>query len=79
MEKSVFPQPAPPVTNVILPLGKPPPVISSKPVIPVGVLGKNFTGFVRCAGVTKKLLQEILIMKLYALVKITMLHIHLRV
>jgi hypothetical protein len=53
MEKRVFPQPAPPVTNVVLPLGKPPPVISSNPEIPVGALGRDFAGLFRFAGVTK--------------------------
>jgi hypothetical protein len=29
-------------------------VISSNPVMPVGVLGRDFTGLVRFAGVTRK-------------------------
>ena len=32
----VLPEPGPPTSSVVRPLGKPPPVISSKPVIPVG-------------------------------------------
>src|ERR1700751_3989033 len=39
IERSVFPQPAPPQINVGLPFGKPPSVISSKPSTPVGVFG----------------------------------------
>jgi hypothetical protein len=35
----VFPAPAPPLTSVGRPLGNPPPVISSKPWIPVSAFG----------------------------------------
>src|SRR5271170_3522611 len=38
---SVFPQPAPPQTRVGRPRGNPPPVISSRPWMPVGHLGKR--------------------------------------
>jgi hypothetical protein len=37
---SVFPQPALPQTNVALPRGNPPPVVSSSPWMPLGALGK---------------------------------------
>ena len=51
MAKSVLPQPALPQIKVGLPLGKPPPVISSTPGIPVGDLGSSFTRcFVRFIG-----------------------------
>jgi len=40
MANSVFPQPALPHTSVGLPRGKPPCVISSKPGMPVGALGR---------------------------------------
>lgn len=40
MPMSVLPQPAPPHTNVGLPLGSPPPVISSNPGMPVLHFGK---------------------------------------
>ena len=39
MASSVLPQPALPQTRVGRPLGKPPPVISSSPWMPVGALG----------------------------------------
>jgi hypothetical protein len=42
MAKSVFPLPAAPHISVGRPLGKPPSVISSRPAIPEGVLGKVF-------------------------------------
>lgn len=38
---SVLPHPGPPQIKVGLPLGKPPSVISSRPSIPVGVLGNK--------------------------------------
>src|SRR5271156_1853636 len=41
---SVLPQPAPPQTSVGRPRGSPPPVISSRPWIPVGHLGKRVAG-----------------------------------
>jgi hypothetical protein len=44
MASSVLPQPALPHTNVGRPRGNPPSVISSRPVIPVGVLGKQDAG-----------------------------------
>src|SRR4030095_7261174 len=40
----VLPQPAPPHTKVGRPRGKPPSVISSKPLMPVGHLGKRAAG-----------------------------------
>src|SRR6185436_6411313 len=40
---SVLPQPAPPHTSVGRPRGNPPPVISSRPWMPVGHLGKDTT------------------------------------
>jgi hypothetical protein len=42
MAKRVFPLPAAPHIRVGRPLGKPPSVISSRPAIPEGVLGKVF-------------------------------------
>jgi hypothetical protein len=39
---SDLPQPAEPQTSVGLPAGNPPPVISSKPGMPVGVFFKAF-------------------------------------
>src|SRR3712207_2273871 len=42
MAKSVLPQPAPPQTSVGRPFGRPPWVISSKPPIPVGALGRGW-------------------------------------
>src|SRR5215204_4122450 len=44
MANSVLPQPALPATKVGRPLGKPPPVISSRPEIPVSDLGRSFMG-----------------------------------
>src|SRR5271169_2560263 len=41
---SVLPQPAPPHTSVGRPRGNPPPVISSRPWMPVGHLGKRAAG-----------------------------------
>src|ERR1044071_10124072 len=41
---SVLPHPAPPQTSVGRPCGKPPPVISSRPWMPVGHLGKRVPG-----------------------------------
>src|SRR4029453_17864918 len=40
IEKSVLPHPAPPHRSVGRPVGSPPPVISSKPSMPVGDLGR---------------------------------------
>src|SRR5882672_6636199 len=40
----VLPQPAPPQTSVGRPRGNPPPVISSRPWMPVGHLGKRASG-----------------------------------
>src|ERR1035437_9610557 len=39
----VLPEPGPPTSSVVRPRGKPPPVISSKPVMPVGALVGTFT------------------------------------
>jgi hypothetical protein len=36
--KTVFPHPAPPITNVVRPAGNPPSVISSNPVMPDAIL-----------------------------------------
>src|SRR5512134_2820519 len=58
MAKRVLPQPAPPATRVGLPLGRPPPVISSMPGIPVGYLGRGCARLFCFAGVTKNLLQN---------------------
>ena len=44
MASSVLPQPAVPQTSVGRPRGKPPPVISSRPSIPVGALAKAVKG-----------------------------------
>jgi hypothetical protein len=44
IEKSVLPAPASPQIREGRPVGKPPAVISSKPVIPVGVLDKEIVG-----------------------------------
>ena len=44
IEKRVLPAPAAPQTSVGLPAGMPPPVISSSPVIPVGVLERDVRG-----------------------------------
>src|SRR5579863_7074192 len=41
---SVLPHPAPPQTSVGRPRGNPPPVISSRPWMPVGHLGKGVAG-----------------------------------
>jgi hypothetical protein len=41
IENKVLPVPASPQINVGLPLGKPPSVISSSPVIPVGVFSRR--------------------------------------
>src|ERR1017187_1396766 len=41
---SVLPHPAPPHTSVGRPRGNPPPVISSRPWMPVGHLGKRVVG-----------------------------------
>ena len=41
----VLPQPALPQTNVGRPLGNPPPVISSSPEIPLGILSKGRSFF----------------------------------
>jgi hypothetical protein len=41
MAKRVFPQPALPQTRDVRPVGNPPPVISSKPLIPVADFGKG--------------------------------------
>src|SRR3990172_8649587 len=41
MENKVFPLPALPATSVGRPLGNPPPVISSKPLIPLGHFGRE--------------------------------------
>src|SRR5260221_3728583 len=41
---SVLPQPAPPQTSVGRPRGRPPPVISSRPWMPVGHCGKRMAG-----------------------------------
>src|ERR1039458_7233707 len=43
---SVLPQPAPPHTSVGRPRGNPPSVISSRPWMPVGHLGKRVVGAV---------------------------------
>src|SRR5512144_146350 len=43
--RSVFPQPAKPVTRVGRPKGRPPPVISSSPDIPVGHFGSGSSRF----------------------------------
>jgi hypothetical protein len=51
--KSVLPQPGPPAINVGRPLGRPPPVISSMPGIPVGDFGRSFICFFCFSGVTK--------------------------
>lgn len=54
MLRRVLPQPAPPVTNVVRPFGKPPPVISSRPGMPVGDLGSarvEFDRLARAAGI----------------------------
>lgn len=40
IKNNVFPLPASPQINAGRPFGKPPSVISSSPLIPVGVLGK---------------------------------------
>src|SRR6185312_2804087 len=37
-ERMVLPEPGPPTSSVVRPRGRPPPVISSRPVIPVGAL-----------------------------------------
>src|SRR3954447_900175 len=37
----VLPEPGPPQTTVVRPRGKPPPLISSNPLMPVGHLGKR--------------------------------------
>src|ERR1035437_8968529 len=39
----VLPEPGPPTSSVVRPRGKPPPVISSKPAMPVGALVGTFT------------------------------------
>src|SRR5829696_5929757 len=57
IESKVLPQPAAPQTREGLPLGSPPPVISSKPAIPVGVLGNSLGGdncFFDLGGIDKK-------------------------
>ena len=41
MASRVLPQPALPQTSVGLPCGRPPPVISSRPWMPVGHLGSD--------------------------------------
>src|SRR5438128_2257181 len=41
---SDFPEPAPPLINVGRPRGRPPPVISSKPAIPVGAFANFLKG-----------------------------------
>lgn len=48
MPMRVLPQPAPPQTNVGLPLGSPPPVISSSPGMPVAHFGKLAAGDAFC-------------------------------
>ena len=40
---TVLPEPGPPTSSVVRPRGKPPPVISSKPAMPVGALVGAFT------------------------------------
>src|SRR5829696_1115686 len=57
IESKVLPQPAAPQTREGLPFGSPPPVISSKPAIPVGVLGNSLGGdncFFDLGGINKK-------------------------
>src|ERR1017187_2057580 len=39
----VLPEPGPPTSSVVRPSGKPPPVISSKPVMPVGAFFSPLT------------------------------------
>nr|ART37899.1 F506 [uncultured bacterium] len=39
---TVLPEPGPPTSNVVRPRGKPPPVISSNPVMPVSTLFGTF-------------------------------------
>src|SRR5579859_10370 len=41
MASKVLPQPALPYTSVVRPFGRPPPVTSSNPSIPVGVFGSG--------------------------------------
>jgi hypothetical protein len=41
MENKVFPLPALPATSVGHPFGKPPPVISSNPLMPLGHFGRG--------------------------------------
>src|ERR1700733_7011396 len=41
MPSMVLPQPGPPQTIVVRPRGKPPPLISSSPLIPVSALGRE--------------------------------------
>src|ERR1043165_1279002 len=48
--KSVLPQPGPPHTNVGLPLGRPPSVISSSPRMPDFTFGIDFIQNSFCAG-----------------------------
>jgi hypothetical protein len=42
MAKSVFPHPGPPLISDGRPFGSPPPVISSKPLIPEGIFSNFF-------------------------------------
>src|SRR5688572_20544412 len=46
----VLPEPDPPTSNVVRPRGRPPPVISSRPAMPVGALVVRLTR-VNCATV----------------------------